>query len=87
MVLHESNPELFRSQLRTAIHQVRANEPSQRLVFIKAWNEWAEGNYVEPDIKYGTEYLDVIRDEVLAKTQTVDQSTTIFSDTTVEVDS
>ena len=32
------------------------------LVFIKAWNEWGEGNYLEPDLKYGTQFLDVIRD-------------------------
>jgi hypothetical protein len=32
------------------------------VVFIKSWNEWAEGNYVEPDMKHGTAFLEVIRD-------------------------
>ena len=32
------------------------------MIFMYAWNEWAEGNYVEPDLKYGHGYLDVLRE-------------------------
>ena len=38
-----------------------------RVIFLKAWNEWAEGNYVEPDLKFGTGYLDVLKDELIGK--------------------
>ena len=32
------------------------------MIFVFSWNEWAEGNYVEPDLKYGHGYLDVLRE-------------------------
>ena len=63
-VLHESTPDLFRIHLRDALTLVRSRTMSQRLVFIKSWNEWAEGNYLEPDKKFGHQYLDVVREEL-----------------------
>jgi lipopolysaccharide biosynthesis protein len=33
-----------------------------RIVFIKSWNEWAEGNHIEPDIRFGHGYLEAIAD-------------------------
>jgi len=64
-ILLDSIPELFRRHLREAIEQVSHRVPDKRIVFIKSWNEWAEGNYLEPDIKFGKGYLEVCRDEAL----------------------
>jgi lipopolysaccharide biosynthesis protein len=63
-VLHDSTPELFRTHLRDALKLVKSHPVERRLVFIKSWNEWAEGNYLEPDQKFGHEYLKVVREEV-----------------------
>jgi hypothetical protein len=64
LVLHESTPELFRRQVRTALSLGTGEPLEHRLLFLKSWNEWAEGNYVEPDLRYGRGYLEAIRDEV-----------------------
>ncbi len=60
-VLTGASPALFRSQLQYAVQQVEPRPPDKQLVFIKSWNEWAEGNYLEPDRKHGSTYLDVCR--------------------------
>lgn len=65
VVMHESTPDLFRRHLQQALRLVEGREPEQRLLFVKSWNEWAEGNYLEPDQKFGHGYLDVVREEVM----------------------
>ncbi len=57
VVLTDSSPEAFAALLRRACRLVKGRNPQRRLVFIKSWNEWAEGNYMEPDLRFGSEYL------------------------------
>lgn len=64
LILHNATPELFRIHLREAISRVSLFPPDERIVFLKAWNEWAEGNHVEPDLKWGRQWLNVIREEI-----------------------
>ena len=66
-VFLDSTPELFRLHLLDALKQVASKSHEKRIIFIKAWNEWAEGNYLEPDRKWGKAYLEVIKDEVFSK--------------------
>ncbi len=61
-VLSRPSPELFRIQLQRAVNQVKNRPCDSRLVFVKSWNEWAEGNYLEPDQINGMAYLEVCRD-------------------------
>jgi hypothetical protein len=63
LVFHNTAPELFRLHVRQALGKV-AHKPSQsRLIFIRSWNEWSEGNHLEPDRRYGRAFLEAIRDE------------------------
>ena len=34
------------------------------MVFLKSWNEWGEGNYMEPDLKFGRGYLEALKDAI-----------------------
>lgn len=66
-VFHASTPALYRTWLDHAAQAtMRINPPDRRFVFINAWNEWAEGAYLEPDRLFGYGYLaataDVVRD-------------------------
>ena len=54
-----SNPSLYKFWLEHLINNTKENfEGDERLVFINAWNEWAEGAYLEPDSRNGYTYLD-----------------------------
>jgi lipopolysaccharide biosynthesis protein len=64
MVLHGSTPELFGRHFRAVLDQVLPKPPQHRLVFLKSWNEWAEGNHLEPDLRFGHGYLHVLREEL-----------------------
>lgn len=62
-----STPENFRIHIQNALQLLKHKQPEHQVLFLKSWNEWAEGNYVEPDIKFGHGYLDAIKDALTAK--------------------
>ena len=53
--------ENFESGLREIVQSALHKPYEERLVFINDWNEWAEGNHLEPDLEHGLEYLDAVR--------------------------
>lgn len=58
----DSTPEVFKESLENCINLVKDKNPEHRIILLKSWNEWGEGNYVEPDIKYGKGYIYALRD-------------------------
>lgn len=64
VVLMNSSPELFRQHLRQALSLAREAPVGRQLVWIRSWNEWAEGNYLEPDRDTGLGYLRTLSEEV-----------------------
>lgn len=63
LVLHGSTPALFAPQVRKSFARAQALPEGERMVFVKSWNEWAEGNHMEPDLRFGHGYLHAFRDE------------------------
>jgi len=62
-VLLNSSPQGYQEWLTHAIVETctRIGNPEERLIFANAWNEWAEGAYLEPDQRYGYAYLEATR--------------------------
>jgi len=47
-----------------ALRLIQKKQPEHQILFLKAWNEWGEGNYVEPDQKFGHGYIQAIRKSI-----------------------
>ena len=61
LVFANSTPELFDIHVKDIMDKVKNKDRNHNFIFLKSWNEWGEGNYVEPDLKYGKGYLDVLK--------------------------
>jgi lipopolysaccharide biosynthesis protein len=59
-IFRGSSPELFGAWLSQELARLEARPWDHRLVFVNAWNEWAEGAHLEPDQKFGTRYLEAV---------------------------
>lgn len=54
-------PSLFEKHCRMVIDEVKDKPEEDRIIFLKSWNEWGEGNYMEPDLRYGFGYIDALK--------------------------
>lgn len=61
-IFTNSQPKYFKNLVKMAIQLVAPKK--NQIVIIKSWNEWGEGNYLEPDLQYGHGYLEAIRDAI-----------------------
>ena len=64
-VVHGNTPASYEEWLRVAVNRTFTRPEDQRVVFINAWNEWAEGAHLEPDRKHGRGFLEATRRVVM----------------------
>jgi len=68
-VFANSTPALYQQWLENAIADTLEHQqnPDERLIFVNAWNEWAEGAHLEPDARYGYAWLQATRNALVAQ--------------------
>jgi len=59
-VFHGATPELFRKHVQKALEATKNKK--NNVLFLKSWNEWGEGNYMEPDTKFEKGFIEVLGD-------------------------
>lgn len=57
-VVINNNPKLWYEFCTNVFQMCKYRNHENNIIFIKAWNEWGEGNYMEPDLKYGKAYIE-----------------------------
>ncbi len=63
-----ATPEAFRVYIEEKIDEIRSfHEGDERLLFVNAWNEWAEGAHLEPDTGFGHRWLEALRTAIETK--------------------
>ena len=66
MILDGATPDLYKQWMKDIIVETRENKSLEdNFIFINAWNEWAEGAYLEPDLKWQYRYLEATKDAIL----------------------
>lgn len=64
IIYHNSTPELFQKHIEKALDHLKEKDDEHKILFLQSWNEWGEGNYVEPDLMYGHGYLEALKKSV-----------------------
>lgn len=59
-----ATPKHFQKHLEDAIDMIKGKSDEHKILFLRAWNEWGEGDYVEPDLKFGHAFLEAIKETI-----------------------
>lgn len=61
-VLTDSTPAVWKKLLKRVVAILENRPEEHRIAILTSWNEWGEGNHLEPDLKYGRGYLEAIKE-------------------------
>ncbi len=59
-----ATPENFKKHIIHALDIIKNKSNEHKILFLRSWNEWGEGNYVEPDATYGHGFLDALSETI-----------------------
>lgn len=60
-----STPYLFKTHVKRILNLISHKNSKDKVIFLKSWNEWAEGNYMEPDLKFGKGYINSLNEALV----------------------
>lgn len=60
LVMTDPKPKYFKQLAKQALELVKNKPEEERIIIVKSWNEWGEGNYMEPDLEYGHGYINAL---------------------------
>lgn len=63
-IFYNFNPDTWREHIKNVFKYIIGKDPEHNIVMLKSWNEWGESNHMEPDLRYGTSLLDVLKSEL-----------------------
>lgn len=61
IVWYNNHPDYFKEQVELALDFIKDKPNEHKILFLMSWNEWGEGNYMEPDITFGKGYIEALR--------------------------
>ena len=62
VILTDSTPAVWKKLLQRVVKMMEGRDEEHRIAILTSWNEWGEGNHLEPDLKYGRGYLEAIKE-------------------------
>lgn len=62
IILHKPHPKYFKVAIKNALEIVSKKPKEEQIIVIKSWNEWGEGNYLEPDLRFGKGNLEMLKE-------------------------
>jgi lipopolysaccharide biosynthesis protein len=68
LIFKDASPAIYKSWLKSTVDEFETFSDDENFIFINAWNEWGEGNHLEPCEKWGYSYLEATK-EILLKSQ------------------
>lgn len=62
VIFYNSEPQYFAENVKDALEAIKEKPEGRQIIILKSWNEWGEGNYMEPDLDHGKGFIEALRD-------------------------
>jgi hypothetical protein len=72
LVLKNATPRLVAHHIKEALEHVSDYPSQEKILFVKSWNEWSEGNHLEPDKIHGDIYLKTLKNAVCSDSKRIE---------------